>query len=174
MFTNIIKQLQNLSHSRWYWMLGIVSGSAFMAVALYYQHVLEELPCLICIQIRLWISLFIIVSVVGLLLRSSRTGTIINNLAMVLIPTGLFERSYQLLGTERGFVFGDCGFELGLPSWFAIESWLPSVYRVETACGYTPELLFGVTMAEALMAFSTGLLLLTIAVALATFMRSRN
>jgi len=174
MFTTIIKLLQNLSHSRWYWVLGIITGSAFMAVALYYQHVLEELPCLICIQIRLWLSLFIIVSIVGLLPRFSRTGTIINNLAMVLIAIGLVERSYQLLGTERGFVFGDCGFELGLPSWFAIETWLPSVYRVETACGYTPELLFGITMAEALMAFSAGLLLLTVAVALASFMRSRN
>jgi len=174
MFTTIIKQLQNLSHSRWYWILGIVTGSAFMAVALFYQHVLEELPCLICIQIRLWISLFIIVSIVGLLLRSSRTGTIINNLAMVLIAIGLVERSYQLLGTERGFVFGDCGFELGLPAWFAIETWLPSVYRVETACGYTPELLFGITMAEALMVFSAGLLLLTVCVALASLMRSRN
>jgi protein dithiol:quinone oxidoreductase len=171
MFTAIIKQLQNLSHSRWYWILGIVTGIAFMAVALYYQHVLEEMPCLICIQIRLWISLFIVVSVAGLLLRSSRAGNIIINLAMVLIALGLVDRSYQLLGTERGFVFGDCGFELGLPGWFAIETWLPSVYRVETACGYTPELLFGITMAEALMVFSAGLLLLTVCVGLASLMR---
>ena len=174
MFTAIIKQLQNIAQSRWYWLLGVVTGISFLSVALYYQYVLGELPCLICIQIRLWMSLLIVVSFAGLLLRSNRVGNIFSNLATVLIAIGLVERSYVLLGTERGFVFGDCGFELGLPAWFAIDTWLPSVYRVETACGYTPELAFGITMAEALMVFSVGLLLLTACVTLASFMRRES
>jgi disulfide bond formation protein DsbB len=171
MFTTITKLLADVSHSRWYWTLGLVTGISFLGVALFYQHVLDEQPCLICIQIRLWITLFIMVCVGGLITRSSRAGNIISNLSTVLIAIGLVERSYQLLGTERGFVFGDCGFELDLPAWFTIDTWLPSVYRVETACGYTPELLFGITMAEALMVFSAGLLLLTVCVSLASLMR---
>ena len=89
------------------------------------------------------------------------------HLSVVFITVGLTERSYQLLGTERGFVFGDCGFDLGLPAWFAIEEWLPWLFRVETACGYTPEIVFGITMAEALMVMSVGLLLLSFCVFLA-------
>ena len=93
------------------------------------------------------------------------------HLLIVLIAVGLVDRSYQLLGTERGFVFGDCGFDLGLPVWFAIDQWLPSVFYVQTACGYTPELIFGITMAEALMVFSVVLLLVSICFSLASFLK---
>ena len=85
----------------------------------------------------------------------------------------MVERSYQLLGTERGFVFGDCGFELGLPSWLAIDVWIPSIYRIETSCGYTPELIFGITMAEFLMVFSVGFLLLSFCVSLVYLIRPK-
>ena len=86
------------------------------------------------------------------------------HLSVVFIAVSLTERSYQLLGTERGFVFSDCGFDLGLPAWFAIEEWLPWLFRVETSCGYTPEIVFDITMAEALMVMSVGLLLLSFCV----------
>jgi disulfide bond formation protein DsbB len=143
-----------------------------MAVALYYQHILGTRPCLLCIQVRLWISLLVIVSAFGFLVRNNRLMNSMAHLSVVLTAIALVERSYQLLGTERGFVFGDCGFELGLPAWFAIDQWLPSLYYVETACGYTPEVIFGITMAEVLMVFSVGLLLVSVGVFLASFLRS--
>lgn len=93
---------------------------------------------------------------------------IVTNSMTLLVAIGLTERSYMLLGTERGFVFGDCGFTLGLPAWLAVEQWLPWLYRVESSCGYTPELVLGITMAEALMAMSAGLLLVTLGILLAT------
>ena len=93
---------------------------------------------------------------------------------VVMTAAGLMERSYQLLGTERGFVFGDCGFDLGLPGWFAIGEWLPWLYRVETSCGYTPELVLGITMAEALMLFSTCLLIISLGVWLVSFVRGNT
>jgi disulfide bond formation protein DsbB len=120
----------------------------------------------------MWISLLIIVSFAGLVTRQKRVMNSIVHLLMVLIALALVERSYQLLGTERGFVFGDCGFELGLPAWFTIDEWLPSLYRVETACGYTPELVFGITMAEALMVFSVCFLLVSVCLTLVSFVRS--
>ena len=79
----------------------------------------------------------------------------------------MVERSYLLLGTERGFIFSDCGFSLGLPEWFAIEDWLPGLYRIETSCSYTPEIAFNITMAEALITISSLLLLLSIGVIIA-------
>ncbi|MDH5611874.1 MAG: disulfide bond formation protein B [Gammaproteobacteria bacterium] len=171
MFINLIKQLNKLSYSRWYWGLGMIIGLSFMGAALYYQHVLGTRPCLLCIQVRLWVSLLVLVSLAGFLLRNNRLLNSIMHLSVVLTAIALVERSYQLLGTERGFVFGDCGFELGLPAWFAIDEWLPSVYYVETSCGYTPEIIFGITMAEVLMVFSVGLLLVSVVVFLASFCR---
>lgn len=168
---NFLKQLNSFSHSNWYWGLALFTGVALLSVALFYQHILAEQPCLLCIQVRLWVSLFIVVSFSGLLVRHNRLMNSIAHVSVVLIAAGLVERSYQLLGTERGFIFGDCGFDLGLPAWFAIDQWLPSVYYVETACGYTPEIIFGITMAESLMLFSVCLFLLSFCVSVASFLK---
>ncbi|MDH5388724.1 MAG: disulfide bond formation protein B [Gammaproteobacteria bacterium] len=171
MLIKLFKQLKTLSHSRWYWGSALFSGIALLSIALIYQHVLGERPCLLCIQIRLWVSLFVLASFVGFLVRHNPLMNSVAHLSVVLIAGGLVERSYQLLGTERGFIFGDCGFDLGLPVWFAIDKWLPSVYYVETACGYTPEIIFGITMAEALMVFSAGLLLVSVGISVASFLK---
>jgi len=172
MFTTIFEQLKKISQSQGYWLFYIVGGLSLMAGALYFQYALEELPCLMCIQVRLLISSLILVSCAGLLLRGNRVMISVAHLSVAFIAASLTERSYQLLGTERGFVFSDCGFDLGLPAWFAIEEWLPWLYRVETSCGYTPEIIFGITMAEALMVMSVGLLLLSFSVFIASFLRT--
>lgn len=164
----LIKQLNNISLSRWYWLVFIFGSISLMSIALYYQYARDELPCTMCIQVRLWFTSLIIVSFVGLLLRKNRVVNTLTQLSVVVIAAGLVERSYQLLGTERGFVFASCGVDLGLPAWFAIEDWLPWVYRVETSCGYTPEVLFGITMAEALMGLNVLLLIGSVCVLLAS------
>lgn len=164
----LIKQLNNISLSRWYWLVFIFGSISLMSIALYYQYARDELPCTMCIQVRLWFTSLIIVSFVGLLLRKNRVVNALTQLSVVVIAAGLVERSYQLLGTERGFVFASCGVDLGLPAWFAIEDWLPWVYRVETSCGYTPEVIFGITMAEALMGLNVLLLIGSVCVLLAS------
>lgn len=166
----MLEKLQNIAHGRGYWLTLAVVGFAFIAVALYYQYVLETLPCVLCIQVRLWIICMILVAVFALAVKHAwarRTSHVL----IVLIAAGLIERSYLLLGTERGFVFRDCGFDLGLPSWLALDAWLPFLFRVEASCGYTPELFAGITMAQALMAFSSLLLVISLALAIASFMR---
>ena len=81
---------------------------------------------------------------------------------MIILSAGLLERSYQLFGVERGFIMGSCTMESGLPAWFALDEWLPVVFQVHEPCGYTPELFFGITMAEALIVVSLLLLLTTV------------
>lgn len=171
MIQSLVNILKKTSNSPWYWLLFISGGIAALGIALSYQHYFDEPPCVLCIQIRLWITLLVLLSIVGLLTRHRHWINSAAHLSAVLIAVALTERSYQLLGTERGFVFGDCSFNLGLPDWFAIQQWLPAVYRVETSCGYTPELLFGITMAEALMVMSVGMLVLSAGVAIASMLR---
>ncbi len=174
----IIDYLRRISQNSWYWRSYIAGGIALLITALVFQHLLEELPCVVCIQIRLLITLLILVAIIGLLScnasRSIGAISIFSHLSMVVIAAMLTERSYLLLGTERGFVFADCGFDLGLPTWFAIEEWLPWLYRIETSCGYTPELIFSITMAEALMAMSVFLLLTSSAVFLVFIIPSKT
>lgn len=166
---NIIDHLKNLSNSRWYWLFYIAGSVSLLAAALYFQFVHEELPCVMCIQVRLLLSLLILVSIAAVLFHGKRTINTAAHLSTIMIFAGLTERSYMLLGTERGFVFADCGFSLGLPTWFAVEDWLPWLYRVETSCGYTPEVIFGITMAEALMVMSVLFLLFSLVMFIAYF-----
>ena len=165
----ILKQLKNIPHSQWYWLVYMFGGIFLIAAALYYQYFRDEQPCTMCIQVRLWITLFIIVSFIGLLSRNGKKINSLAQLSIVLIAGALVERSYQLLGTERGFLFSNCGVDLGFPTWFAIEEWLPWIFRVETSCGYTPEIFFGITMAESLMVMSVILLIVSFCIFLVSF-----
>jgi len=174
MMTEITKKLQIMGQSQWYWLAYIVAGLTFLAIALFFQYPLDKPPCAMCIQVRIWFSLFVIVSIAGLLTRHHRIMNIIANLSTVLIAIGVTERAYLLLGTERGFIFSDCGLDLGLPAWLAVDEWMPWMYRVETLCGYTPELFFGITMAEMLIVVSALLLLLTSAVFIASIVRLKE
>lgn len=170
----IVKQLKALSQSQWYWLVYILGGVFLITAALYFQYIRDELPCTLCIQVRLWVTLFIIVTFIGLLLRNNPVINILTQVSVVLIAGALIERSYLLLGTERGFVFTNCGVDIGLPAWFAIDQWLPWLFRVETSCGYTPEIAFGITMAETLMILSILLFIVSVGVVIASFVKSAN
>jgi disulfide bond formation protein DsbB len=88
---------------------------------LYYQYALDEWPCVVCIQIRLWIAGFIGVSALALLLQRFKSTFSIFHLLSSIIMVGFVARSWQVLAVERGWVFGDCSMDLGQPSWFAID-----------------------------------------------------
>jgi len=135
-----------------YW--GLMTGIALLAevVALYYQYVLHEDPCIVCIHIRLWFTGFILLGLVGLKLRHSKAGLLIGHIIAFILAGGLLERSYHLYAIENGLIEGSCNFSLGLPSWFTPDQWLPLVYKATALCGYTPDLWFGITMAEGLLA----------------------
>ena len=166
----MFRKLAVVGKSAWYWLMLVLLGMAFESVALFYQHILDELPCVLCIHVRLLMLALILVSLVAVFIRRFQWLNATAHLLTVLVAALLLERSYQLLGTERGFTFGDCGMDLGLPSWLPLDSWFPAVFQVQTSCGYTPELLFGISMAEALIVFSPLFLLFTLVMTLASFM----
>ena len=170
----MLDRLANIGKSSLYWLALALIGLSFESVALFYQYVLEEMPCVMCIQVRLWVMALIMVALLVLVLRRLRFMPVAGHLLTVVIAAGLLERSYQLLGTERGFLYGDCGFDLGLPDWFAPDKWFPAVFEVQTSCGYTPELLFGVTMAEALIVVSAVFVLISLAMTVAAITGPRQ
>ena len=59
--------------------------------------------------------------------------------------------------------------DLGLPWWFALDKWVPWLFEVQTSCGYTPLIIFNITMAEVLLVISLVLLLVTAALAVASW-----
>lgn len=167
-----IERLGTVASTPWYWLAYIIGGMLLLAIALYSQFVQGHQPCTLCIEVRLWISLAIIIASTVLFLRHIRIVNRLAQLAIVLIATVMTERSWQLIGNERGFIIGECGFDLGLPAWFRIEDWLPWLYRIETTCGKTPEVLFGITMAEGLILLSVSTLVTSLVILAASFMGS--
>ena len=151
----MLNKLDNLVAAPWYWLALIVLGVSMEVSALIYQYLLEYWPCVLCIHVRIWVFGLVVAALIGLALRRRRVGRFIGHSLVLVISIGLLERSWQLLAIERGFAAaGECNFDAGLPNWFALDQWFPAMFKVWEACGYTPELLFGVTMAEALLVLS--------------------
>ena len=49
-----------------------------------------------------------------------------------------------------------------MPSWFAVDQWFPALFEVKNICSYTPEIAFGISMAEALMGIAFVVCLITL------------
>ena len=146
--------LQNRTAKLW---LALLSTSVALEIAaLYFQYVLDYGPCILCVQIRAVLFAVILLAAVALLLPAARKLT-----SVLLIPCTLTFAwfCYQVLGIERGWFEGSCTFEPAFPNWIPLHEWLPAVFEPWELCGYTPEILFGITMAETLVGLA-GLFLL--------------
>lgn len=157
-----------------YWLALLLFGLALEGTALFYQYVLEYGPCVLCIHVRIWVAGLVLVALLGLALRRARPARLFVQLLTVVVLAGLVERAWLLLGVERGTVVGECSFDLGLPAWLALDRWLPWLFQVHEACGVTPPLPFGLTMAQALLPVSTLVLATAIAVLVAGLARYRS
>ncbi len=144
----------NLSSSKFYWLALLLLSITFEAVALSYQYILDYYPCVLCIHTRILVLAMFFISLLGISLYKKKYPLVALHILMAAICAGLLERSYQLIGVERGFIAGSCSMSSGLPNWFALDKWFPLFFEVQEPCGYTPELLFGITMAEALVVLS--------------------
>lgn len=139
-------RLASWARGRGWWWFMLLLGLLLEIVALSYQYLLDEPPCVLCIHVRIGVLLMMLVSIVGLA-GASRVAHGLN----LLVIGGLLERSWQLLAIERGWSFGECDMLLGTPDWLPLDRWFPWIFEVKTACGYTPLLPGGLTIAEALM-----------------------
>lgn len=163
----MIDRLSQWSHQRFFWVLLVVFGVFLEAAALYYQYVLEELPCVLCIHVRMWLAVIILIGLAGVLSSSilHQAKAIVFNriwhVLNVLAGVGFLERCYRVLAVEREWTLDSCGMGLGLPSWLSwleVDVWMPWLFAATGSCGYTPNV-FGLTMAEALMIIAIGFLL---------------
>lgn len=151
--------INKLLQSRYYWLAIAFFGFASLAVALFYQYALGEEPCQVCIQSRLWVLAFTLVAVVMAVCPQTRVVRLIGHIGVLVAGAGLAERAWFLYQLENGIGDGSCEFFLGMPEWFAVDRWVPWLFEVRNLCSFTPEMLFGLSMAEALMVAGVGLCL---------------
>jgi disulfide bond formation protein DsbB len=157
----MLSRIAVFARSFWYWAFLILLGLSMETLALLYQYTWDHDPCELCIHIRIWLLGVIIIAGIGLRMRRI---FLINALLHILttgLLYGMLYTSQLLLGIERNTIFRSCGISLDLPPWFALDQWFPALFAVGGSCGSTPELLFGITMAEGLTVISWVLLLLS-------------
>jgi len=150
-----------------YWGILALIAMTMEATALFYQYRLDYWPCVLCIHVRIWVLGLLATALFGLGVRHHRRLRVLAHALVAGTGAGLLERSLKLLGVERGTLEGSCSMDSGLPPWFALDQWFPWMFKVWEPCGYTPELPLGITMAEALVAFSALLLAMALSLTLA-------
>jgi disulfide bond formation protein DsbB len=146
-----MNKLKAFVQSPFYWIAVIAVGFGLEGVALFYQHVLNEPPCVLCIQARVWTFTGIIVAAFGLSIRRFFYLRMMAHLALIGALIGLLNRSWIAVLVERGQYEGQCGMDPGFPSWLPLDAWFPNVFEVWTMCGYTPNFILGLTMGEGLV-----------------------
>ena len=149
----------SLLTSKGYWLLLAFLGFFMQGVALYYQYVVGDEPCQICIHTRIWVAAFALLGLVMCVMQRIRLVDIIGHVLAVGCMMGLWERCWYLFNIENGKGQGSCEFFLGFPDWFALDKWFPAMFEVRNLCGFTPELMWGVSMAQCLIVVSSALVL---------------
>ena len=161
-----MSSLTNLLQSRWYWAVVAALGFMLLAVALYYQYVLGDEPCQVCIHARLWVVAFTLIALIVLVMPQTSPVRFAGNVGVIIAGAGLFERARYLYRLENGIGDGSCQFQLGMPDWFAVDRWMPWLFEVRNLCSFTPEMLLGLSMAETLMGVGAVVCLVAIYTAL--------
>lgn len=159
----MLQSIKALLCSRLYWLLLLTGALLAEGVALYFQYALDYGPCVLCIHIRLWLGALILVALAALLLPGCRPVQTGARLLTVLIALGYTERSWRTLAIERGWIESACSLDSGLPSWFTPDRWWPWLFEIWEPCGYTPEVIGRLTMAELLTAAGPLFILLAVA-----------
>lgn len=140
-----------MTGERLIWAVMFGTGVAMLAVALFYQHVLGEAPCVQCVHARLWVAGLIALAGLGYLTHSNLVLQPIISIVTLGFSVGLGEIAHSLLSTEKGRTIGSCSLDDGFPGWFALDEWFPAIFMPLQPCGLTPDLLFGVKMSQGLI-----------------------
>jgi disulfide bond formation protein DsbB len=170
----MLNRIAAFARSSWYWALLFLLVLAMEVLALLYQYAWDHDPCELCVHIRIWLLGVMIVAALGLGLRRRPIANALLHLLNSGLLYGTLYTSQLLLGIERGTIFRGCALSLELPSWFALDRWFPALFGVRGSCGQTPELLFGITMAEGLTVLSWVLLLLSLTLFAAALLKIRS
>lgn len=165
--------LAKLNRQAYYWLFIVLVGVAMEASALYFQYVVGDEPCVLCVHVRIWVAAFILVGLFGLALRKSHRLRQISNLLSVAAAIGFLERSWETLATERGWSESSCAMNAGLPAWFDLERWLPAIFEVRDACGFTPYVFAKVSMAEILVGVGIAALIVTVLMTLSSIQSNK-
>lgn len=145
-----LSYLLKLEQHKLVWISIFLLSASSMAIALVYQYAFAWEPCVLCVHIRIIMLGIMLLAFMMIFLSGYRIPRLIAYFLQNVLAVYLFLTCRELYHVEIGLQEAGCMFSAGLPSWFDLEAWLPALFEVRAACGESPEILFGITMAESL------------------------
>lgn len=129
-------------------------GVAMWAVALFYQYVMGDAPCVLCVHVRAWLTGVILCALVGCVVRRNPLAMGAAGVLSIFPAIFFLDKAYSVYAVEAGIKASSCQFDAGFPAWLALDDWAPALFAPQGLCGTTPDLLFGLTMGQGLVGVS--------------------
>jgi disulfide bond formation protein DsbB len=164
--------VQSLSFEKsafWSALLGL--SITMMGIALFYQYYMDFAPCVLCVHIRVWVILMGLISAIALVIPKGFVRTPSFLLAIGILVMFSID-VYELWQIEAGYKMGSCSWSAGFPEFLPLNEWAPSLFEIGGLCGESPEMIFGITMAQSLMNVA-GVLMGFFGVSLVVFLKQR-
>lgn len=147
----MLNSIYETSQSRGFWLISLVFLSMMEIIALTYQYSLGEDPCALCVQIRAWIAVAILVNIFIVKFASMFWLRFVGIISYAGLMAGGLYTSWYAWNVEKGNFFSSCGFDAGFPEWMPLDKWIPQMFEAKGLCGQSPELLMGYTMTDGLL-----------------------
>ncbi len=164
------KALLHSGDKRWPYMTLLLICLLLEGGAVLFQEVFKYYPCELCIYTRVWMTGIVLACLFGLFVRKNLWLRRLAIATLLALTAGLAHVVYRLLAIEYGFGSdGACKLVADFPSWARLDEWMPTLFLVQEACGKTPTVIFGITMAEALVVAVAGFILALVTAFAGTF-----
>ncbi|WP_018013851.1 disulfide bond formation protein B [Teredinibacter turnerae] len=149
--------LLNAAPRLWPWLTVIAVCVGLEAGALYFQEIVGLYPCELCIYTRVWLTGMALVALIGIFVRGFTWPRRLALLALFGLTLALCRTTWKLLGIDYGFGNdGACSLVANFPSWAPLDQWWPMLFMIQDACSATPEVMFGLSMADGLAGVCVG------------------
>ncbi|QDO83407.1 disulfide bond formation protein DsbB [Shewanella psychropiezotolerans] len=148
-FCSIFHCFKDFAHSKLAW--GILAGSALWleTSALFFQHVMDMAPCLMCVYLRLATFCLLIAGLIGFYGHRNR---FMRFTAVSIWGMSAFQGlsvALELLDMQTNpSPFAVCSFVPNFPAWMPLHEWLPSMFLPVGSCYEIPIYILGLSMAE--------------------------
>jgi disulfide bond formation protein DsbB len=132
----LLKKLSSLSTDRRAWGLLFVSALSLEMTALYFQHVTDLRPCIMCIYQRTALFGIMFAAIPAMLFNTLITRRIgYLGWGISAIWGSLIAIEHVDIQTALNPFFATCEFVPNFPSWAPLHEWLPSIFGATGDCG---------------------------------------
>lgn len=168
--------LNRYSQYRWPWVLFLLCCIGFELTALYFQEVLNLLPCPLCIKQR-WVFLGLIASCLFCLINPKillfRLIAIFAWLYLAYLGFDLAVEQASIENRNISMIIPTCSSDI-YPNWLPLDNLFPMLFKVQTSCGLSQWRFLAIEMSQWMVIIFSVIFLVGCFVLIAQFFSKRT